>query len=105
MFARKLSSLQYEQQFNIEGKMMIISLEAVMLLQANAKCLHFFLADETSFRNLVFWLENIKIRFYAPESRDELVVGATNWNAGLEKVCQATQILSCNNEIFIVVFA
>ena len=42
--------------------------------------------DETEFRNLIYWLENMKIRFYPPENRNELLSDAPNWDEGLSKV-------------------
>jgi len=54
MLSKKLDALQYELDLNIE--------------------------DEISVRNLVYWLENMKIRFYPPEGRDGLYPEASNWS-------------------------
>lgn len=97
MFTRKLNALQYEQPFNIESKRWSFTFKRCHVVE----CLH-FLADDTDFQKLIFWMENTKIRFYAPEDRDNLEVGAANWNSGLENVClpHIRFSISCNPLFF-----
>ncbi|KAF7488001.1 hypothetical protein SSS_07630 [Sarcoptes scabiei] len=43
------------------------------------------LSDQDALRNLVYWLECIKIRFYPPEKRDTLRPDQADWNEYFQK--------------------
>ena len=63
MFKRKLSALDYGRDYNPQGK--ILSLKCHVLKS-------FILSDENQFRQMVVWLEDMKIRLYPIDARQTL---------------------------------
>ncbi len=78
MFKRKLSALDYGKDYNPQGK--ILSLKFFFLNS-------YVLPDENQFRQMVVWLEDMKIRLYPIDARQNLRdIQNPQWEQALFKV-------------------
>ena len=79
MFKRKLSALDYRKDYNPQGKRVWTS----ATLLDPSPCL----TDENQFRQMILWLEDMKIRLYPIDGRQSLRdVQNPQWEQALSKV-------------------
>ena len=77
MFKRKLSALEYTKDFDPTGKYIQIWMHLNL----------FHIKDEDQFRQMVVWLEDMKIRLYPIDGRQHLKDFANSqWEVALKKV-------------------
>lgn len=77
MFKRKLAALDYGKDYNPQGKTLLSRIGSL-----RKSCV-----DEKQFRQMVVWLEDMKIRFYPIDGRQALRdVQNPAWEQALLKV-------------------
>lgn len=81
LFGNKLQALNYHNSFDIEGLEFVKKVFGLILIFFLS-----FVVDVKSFRELIYWLENDKIRYYPPDDRDYLLPDADNWDQSFQKV-------------------